>query len=168
MPQATSHIIQQLVAPAVMISAAGLLCLALFNRLSTLVARVRAFGVERTNLLRAAGVPGPTLAVNALTRVRLEALEEQTSSLLRRARLIRNAIVLMICGVLCQLACTLLIGLSLAAAWPEVAALAAFVLGVLATAAAMVCVLAELRRSLDDAQSEHRVLEEMQTPMGEG
>ncbi len=166
MPETTSQIIQQLVAPAVMISAAGLLCLALFNRLSTVLARVRAFAVERTSLLRAAGTPGPSLADNALTRVRLEALEAQASSLLRRARYIRNALMLLISGVLCQLACSLLIGLSLLTAWSATAALASFVLGVLATAGAMVCVLAELRRSLDDARSEHRVLEEMQTPMG--
>lgn len=59
MPDAV-HTIQLLVAPVVMISAAGLVCLALYNRLATIVGRIRAIHKEEIDTLsRMSIAPAP-------------------------------------------------------------------------------------------------------------
>jgi hypothetical protein len=159
-PQTISHI----VAPVVMISAACLLCLGLFNRLATLVSRSRAFAAERVALLRhiAAGSPGPAGA--ALDQVRLEGLEEHAASVLRRATLIRNALVCILSSVLSMLACSAMIGAMLLAPWMAGLALSAFGLGVVLMGTGVVLVIAELSRALRDVRLEHEVLETLRLP----
>ncbi|HZW08356.1 MAG TPA: DUF2721 domain-containing protein [Phycisphaerales bacterium] len=158
MQSETAHVIGQLAAPVVMISAAGLLCLALFNRLAAVVARSRAFAAERVHLLRSLDHPASGAVGASLDRLRLEALESHASGVLKRAVLIRAALQSLLAGVLLMLASSGAIGLSLASPRFWSLALWAFGLGLLAMGGGVVLVMAELSRALHDVKLEDRVL----------
>ena len=113
-PQDWARVVSASVVPVVIISACGLLCLAFYNRLSSLVARLRAFHRERLAEQERleAGTADPTAGRHGLM---LEVLEEQTTHLLRRARLIRASLMCLLCTIACLTACSLLSGLSGAA-----------------------------------------------------
>jgi hypothetical protein len=154
----TATVIGQLAAPVVMISASGLLCLALFNRLATLVARSRAVAAERVVLLRSLDNPAPGPTGASLDRLRLEALEAHSSRVLKRAALLRAALQSLLAAVLAMLASSGAIGLSLASHQFWSLALWAFGAGLLAMAAGVVLVMAELSQALRDVKLEDRVL----------
>jgi len=153
-----SKIIQLLVAPVVMISAGGLIALALYNRLAAIVSRSRAFHRERHEVIRELSshtLEEQTTRETAELRRRVLVLDGQIPRVLRRARLVRTALLWLLCSMLCMLGCSLALGLSLL--WPLAAwvALALFVAGVLC---AMVCValaMRELFRSLEPAVLEY-------------
>lgn len=141
------HTIQLLVAPVVMISAAGLVCLALYNRLAAIVGRVRTIHKEEVDALsRMSLAPAPAPSKSAHRRV--VTLEEQVDHLMERARLLRAALVCLLVTVLSMLLCSLAIGISLL--WGEAAyvALAVFLGGVLVEAAGIVLAILELRIAL--------------------
>ncbi len=153
-----SHTIQLLVAPVVMISAAGLVCLALYNRLAVIVGRIRAIHKEEIDALsRMSSAPAPSPSRS--TRRRVVTLEEQVEHLMARARLVRAALVCLLCTVLSMLFCSLAIGLSLV--WEDAAsvALAAFLLGVLVEASGIVLAILELRIALVAAALEDASIE---------
>lgn len=158
----TAVVIAQLATPVVMISAAGLLCLGLFNRLATLVARSRAFAKERVELIRAIANPISGPAGAALDRLRLEALEAHTDRVLKRASYIRAALQCLLAGVLCMLGSSAAIGLSILSPRLWVFALIAFGLGLLAMASGVVLVMAELAQALRDVKFEQRILSEFE------
>ena len=158
-----SRIVSASVVPVVIISACGLLCLAFYNRLASLVSRLRAFHRERLaaqeqlDRLRATdGSTGGTGATGATAShtLLLEVLEDQTASLLRRARLVRTTLVCLLCTIACLTVCSLLSGLG--AAWPPAAlgAVALFVAGMGLMLAAVVFDILELRRALDPVELE--------------
>jgi hypothetical protein len=154
-PQDWSRIVSASVVPVVIISACGLLCLAFYNRLSSLVSRLRAFHRERLvaqEQLERAYTGGE--ARGAPQALLLEVLEEQTAHLLRRARLIRSTLVCLLCTIACLTACSLLSGL--ATVWPPATgeAVALFVAGMALMLAAVVFALLELRRALDPVELE--------------
>ncbi len=153
-----ADVIGQLAAPVVMISAAGLLCLALFNRLATIVARSRAFAAERVVLLRALANPAPGPTGASLDRLRLESLEAHASRVLKRAALLRAALQCLLAGVLAMLASSGAIGLSLVSDRLWHLALIAFGLGLLAMAVGVVLVMAELSQALRDVKLEDKML----------
>mgnify|MGYP005838467685 CR=1 FL=1 len=76
--------IQTILAPAVMISACGLLLLGMQNRYGRINDRLRALGRERLDLLLQRDTPQ--------ARARLEAIERQIPDLLTRLRIQRNAV----------------------------------------------------------------------------
>lgn len=164
----TAVVIGQLVAPVVMISACGLLSLALFNRLAVLVARSRAFANERVKLLRSQddGHPGPTGA--ALDQIRLEALAAHAARVLKRANLLRYALQCLLLSVLAMLASSAAIGLSLVSHSLWYVALLSFGLGLLAMAGGVVLVMIELSQALRDAQLEDRILSRLESIAGNG
>lgn len=145
------QIIQLLVAPVVMVSACGLLCLALYNRLTAIVVRLRTITKEEvdtlTRLSLAGHQPGKISPEQRL-RTRIVTLDEQVDHVMRRARLIRRALVCLLVAILCMLLCSLALGLSLWAAWFAKIALALFFTGVLVLVAAVGFALAELRIAL--------------------
>lgn len=144
--------IQQLVAPVVMISACGLLCLALYNRLAVVVTRLRGFNYERFTVTGRLGRLGPEARTGARAlqlQARLDMLERQVESILARARLLRNALISLILGALCMLACSLAIGISILAFPAQFAAIGLFLVGVASMFVGMLLALIELTRSLD-------------------
>jgi hypothetical protein len=157
----TVEIIHTLVAPVVMISAQGLICLALYNRLAAVVGRLRLFSREQFETqTRLAGM-APEQQDSALARklqTRLAALNGQYSGIIRRARLLRNALILLQAAVLAMLLCTLMLGLSLALPGVEAWSLAPFFIGVLATAGAIVLSIRELAFALDRVKAERAAL----------
>ena len=101
-------LLQLILAPVVMISACGLLCLALYNRLASIVSRARAFHHERfevqMRLTRLAGDPAQADAAAQLGD-RLGLLEYQVGQILARAARVRNALTCLLATVLCMLGC---------------------------------------------------------------
>ncbi|MEL6739263.1 MAG: DUF2721 domain-containing protein [Planctomycetota bacterium] len=156
MPASDPGVIQQLVAPAVMVPACGLLLLSTTARMNTVLARIRTFHHERLEAWRREEIPGSAGArVRAL---RVEGLEHQTHRLLMRARLLR----LTMLGLFAAIACFLLTMLLLAARLiaPEsaplyTAAVGVFVAGVLAIVGAIVTSTAEVARILETVDYEH-------------
>lgn len=153
-----SKIIQLLVAPVVMISAGGLIALALYNRLAAIVSRSRAFHRERHEAIRrlsAHGLDAQTSSEAAELRRRVLVLDGQIPRVLRRARMIRTGLLWLLGSVLAMLACSLALGLSLlwpAAAW---AALGLFVAGVVCAMLCVILAMRELVRALEPAVLEH-------------
>ncbi len=91
-------------------------------------------------------------------QTRLAALNGQYSGILRRARLLRNALILLQAAVLAMLFCTMLLGLSLALPGVEAWSLAPFFIGVLATAGGIALSIRELAIALDRVKAERAAL----------
>lgn len=108
--------IQLLVAPVIMISANGLICLALYNRLAAIVSRTRTFHKERFDTLtHLSSLPleqQTSPKAHQLRRRSIE-LEHQSVRILRRARLVRRALMLLMASVLSMLVCSLSLGLTI-------------------------------------------------------
>ncbi|MBI1367995.1 MAG: DUF2721 domain-containing protein [Planctomycetes bacterium] len=161
MPQVFSTI-QLLVAPVVMISACGLLCLALYNRLAAIVSRARGFIKEQFDVFsRLSHLPleQQTSVEARLLRKRVGALDRQVNDIIRRAHLMRGAVTCMLLTIACMLICSLLLGLS---TWVNVgpAALGVFTLGLLVMLAGVGFALAELMRAIDPVMVEMASLRE--------
>jgi hypothetical protein len=149
-----SRIVSASVVPVVIISACGLLCLAFYNRLSSLVSRLRAFHRERLATQEQLDRRGGDEQRGTPHALLLEVLEEQTAHLLRRARLIRSTLVCLLSTIACLTACSLLSGLG--TVWPPAAAgaVALFVTGMALMLAAVVFAIVELRGALDPVELE--------------
>jgi Protein of unknown function (DUF2721) len=157
----TVEIIHTLVAPVVMISAQGLICLALYNRLAAVVGRLRVFSRENFDAQTRLDDLSPEQQEGALARrlrARMAALNGQYSGVLRRARLLRKALILLQTAVLAMLICTMVLGLSLALPGVEGWSLVPFFAGVLATAGAIVLSIRELAVALDPVRAERAAL----------
>lgn len=158
------QIIQGLVAPVVLISANGLICLALYNRLSNISSRARSFHKERFDLFtelsaresqQASAGDGQHLAE------RIKILDELGHCSMERARLVRNSLYCLLASVFCLLGCSMGLGLALLIPGPGAywLALAAFYLGVVVMMAAIVFAARELQAALDPLLLEHEMLE---------
>ena len=153
------EMIQPFLAPAVMFSAGGLLCLAQFARFNAITAQVRAFNRERLSALQESDQADPKQRELLLQRA--QGLEQQAGSVLGHAATVKNALRFLVLGILLMVLCSLTIGASLAFASLGVAALALFVLGLVATFAGLCLVLVELGKSLDVIEFEHENLQRL-------
>lgn len=175
-------LLQIILAPVVLISACGLLCLALYNRLASIVSRARAFHRERFDVqtqLARMGTSDETLAAQLASRI--DILTDQTGQILARAKQIRNALVCMLLTITCMLVCSLLLAslslfgepvqnaatLAFFATGPfylvVITAGGVFLVGIALMIAAMILAILELRRALDPVQVEHHELAELET-----
>ena len=158
------ELIQPFLAPAVMVSAGGLLCLAQFARFTSVIAQVRAFNRERFSALQEAERADP--GRRELLHQRSQGLEHQAGRVLAHAVTVRNGLRFLVGGILLMVACSLTIGASLVLEPLGVAALALFVLGLASTFAGLCLVLVELRVSLDVIKFEDENLSRLRR--GEG
>jgi hypothetical protein len=153
--------IQWFVAPVVMISANGLLCLAFYNRLSSIVNRSRTINKERFELAvrhsALAATPGCPEALHIVRRIQV--LDELGHQLYDRARLMRATLIALLVSVVFMLACSLALGLSPLGASLGWAALGLFVAGSLAMMYGVLLAAQELRISLDPLLFEHEGME---------
>ena len=149
--------IQQLLPPAVIISACGLLCLAQFAHYTAVVARVRQF--HREYFRAFARLRDADADERPLLEELCQELERQADGVLGLAVLIRNALVFLVLAVICMILTSLVIGAELV--WPKVNGLAVsvFITGLFCMLAGMTFVLAEIRIGLRLVQHEHRELE---------
>ncbi len=145
--------IQPFLAPAVMFSAGGLLCLAQFSRFNAVVAQARAFNRERLAALHEADDADPRRRELLLQRV--QGLEYQAEKVMAHAVTVKNGLRFLIGGILLMVLCSLTIGASLVFAPLATVALVLFVLGLVSTFAGLCLVFSELRVSLDAIQFEN-------------
>ena len=115
MPPTVTVTIQAILAPAVMISACGLLLLGLQNRYGRINDRLRALARERVQLLPERQDP--------LAAARLNAIDQQLPDLLRRLRRQRDAVLCFFWAVVTFVVDSLLIALQFVAAGAAVRAL---------------------------------------------
>ncbi len=102
------QIIQLMVAPAVMISACGLLLLGMNNRYSLVVNRIRLLNEEKRHLMNKIGEHKTSTDVN----IRLESIAKQLDALVFRAKLVRNAVLSYTSAVAFYVVTSLLLGIS--------------------------------------------------------
>jgi hypothetical protein len=103
--------IQAILAPAIMVSACGLLLLGLLNRYAVIQNRIRNLNDERRRLLRSTTPPADT---DPLEVARLASVMRQLVDLVDRVRLLRNAVVCQVVAVGTFVMTSLLIGLRFA------------------------------------------------------
>jgi hypothetical protein len=102
------QIIQLMVAPAVMISACGLLLLGINNKYSLVVNRIRLLNAEKRKLMMKIGETPLATEDN----VRLESIAIQISALTFRAKLVRNSVLAYTTAVALFVLTSLLFGFS--------------------------------------------------------
>ena len=151
--------IQQLLAPVVMISACGLLCMAMYARLSNIVARLRQFHHERYEALTRLSRGSESERATLLHRS--DGLEKQAHAMLDRARLIRNTLVCLVGCVACMLVSSLALGLAMWVDSFQMVAFGLFVVGVGSMFTGMVMALLELRLALRQVMFEHENMENL-------
>lgn len=91
-PVTAIQAIQAILAPALGISAVGLLLLTLNNRYSTIINRIRLLNVEKRKFSRQLGEKGN---LDYPDNVRFMSISKQTEELLHRSKYVRNAILSM-------------------------------------------------------------------------
>lgn len=158
-----SKVVVASVAPVVVISASGLLCLAFYNRLAAIVSRLRAVQRERMAELtasRSALDRGSNDLVRGHQRM-LRNLGDQTNHIIKRARLIRLTLLCLLATIGQLVLSSLLNGAALI--WPRasVGAACMFATGMLSLLAGVVAAMLELRESLDVVQLETRLVSDL-------
>jgi hypothetical protein len=160
-----SKIVAASVAPVVVISASGLLCLAFYNRLAAIVSRLRS--VQRERLVEMSGYRasvkgGDFFATQRHLRL-LKNLAEQTSRIIARARLIRLTLLGLLGAVCLMITSSLMNGIALF--WPSfaVGAAIAFVGGMLSLLLGVITAMCELRAALDVVRLESELVDDLTT-----
>jgi ABC-type multidrug transport system fused ATPase/permease subunit len=158
-----SKIVAASVAPVVVISASGLLCLAFYNRLAAIVSRLRA--VQRERLTEMAGYrasikSGDFFATQRHLRL-LTNLAEQTSRIIARAHLIRLTLLGLLGAVCLMIVSSLMNGVALF--WPSfaVGAAIAFGGGMLSLLFGVITAMRELREALDVVKLESQLVTDL-------
>jgi len=109
-PLTALQAIQALLAPAVGISAVGLLLLGLNNRYSIIINRIRLLNEERRRYLR---VLSEKDSLEYADNVRFMSISNQSKELLIRSRLVRNAILSMQLSIALFVLTSVTVGISL-------------------------------------------------------
>lgn len=129
-----SESIRELVLPVVMISANGLICLALYNRLAAITARYRGYGREQfemeSRLLELTERESFSPRLIAPVRTRLRQLANERGSSRLRAGHIRNALILLLAAVIGMLSTSLLLALGQETPLPTLLPLGVFLAAV--------------------------------------
>ena len=160
--------IESFVAPVVMISANGLLCLALYNRLAAIVSRTRTINKERFDQLARLAVTPPAVAVEAEhLRRRAAMLDEMGHQLFDRVRMLRDSLICLLLSVLVMLGCSLALGLAPMSRVCGPIALVLFVSGAAVMFWGIVLAIQELRVSLDPLTYEHAEIERWLHPQND-
>ena len=153
------EIIQPILAPAVMFSAGGLLCLAQFARFNAIIGQIRAFDRERLATLREMANADPDH--HELLDQRCVGLEAQSDGVLAHAVIVRNALRFLVGGILLMVLCSLSVGASLVFPSLRAGAVGWFVLGLISTFVGLCLVFVELGVSMKPLQSEHENLKRL-------
>jgi len=158
-----SKVVSTSVAPVVVISASGLLCLAFYNRLAAIVSRLRAVQRERLqeqSAYRAAISLGDSHATRLHRRL-LKNLCQQTARIISRARLIRLTLLCLLTAVGLMVLSSLLNGSALF--WPPaaVAGAVAFAGGMVSLLVGVAFAMRELAAALDVVQLESQLVSEL-------
>ena len=161
-----SKLVSASVAPVVVISASGLLCLAFYNRLAAIVSRLRTVQRERLQeqlALRAALERRDAISVRRHRRM-LNNLKHQTNGIIGRAHIVRLTLLGLLATVAFLVVSSMLNGLALL--WPPLAFAAAtlFVAGMLCLLSGVIAAMVELKMSLDVVTLESKLVSELTDP----
>jgi hypothetical protein len=160
-----SKIISAGTGPIIVISACGLLCLAFYNRLSGLVARLRIFHRERLKeheeLERLRSGDQSDQGTMMMHQEMLEALEVQSTHVINRAHLIRRALSCFLLTIACLSICSLVLGLSVLWARLIIAAVVFFIAGMTLLIVGVIFAMKELYRALQPVELESRFVSEI-------
>jgi hypothetical protein len=146
------EIIQSILAPAVMISAGALMCIAQFARYSAVVAQLRSLHRERVAIDQKLGHADP--GDRELLLQRLKGLEHQSKEMLVHVTTVKNALRFLVWGILLMVLCSLTVGASLIFSVLAIVAVGLFILGLIAMSSGLFLVLSELRVSLEAIEFE--------------
>ncbi|KAF0245937.1 MAG: hypothetical protein FD180_1199 [Planctomycetota bacterium] len=161
-PELWNKVIASAVVPVVMISACGLLTSAFYNRLTAILARLRALGLEAMKdqeAVVAKPKPGETNSfVRARSRVRAEARQRQADELLWRARMLRGSVAFMLTAIGLLVLTSLAIGAGVF--WPAAVYIAGalFICGLSSVLGAVLLALVEVRHALGPIEMEHEMV----------
>lgn len=131
--------IQAILAPAVMISACGLLLLGMQNKYGRIIDRLRSLARERLELIQRRGEP--------LADARIQAIDHQMPDLLHRNQLQHNAVLCLYCAVIAFVADAFVIASGLLADASMLIALAVFLAGMALVLSSMIQATLEIRIS---------------------
>jgi hypothetical protein len=154
--------IQSSVAPVVMISANGLLCLTFYNRLSAFMTRSRTINKERFDLATRAlmlAKQEPQDAEIVHLRRRVEVLDEVGHRLMAQIRWVRGTLLCLLLSVLCMLTCSLALGLSTVGAKFAWLAVGLFLAGAALMIFGILMAIVDLQFAMDALIFEHREME---------
>jgi hypothetical protein len=158
-----SRVVVASVAPVVVISASGLLCLAFYNRLAAIVSRLRSVQRERLagQLTYNAAVKRNDLdAIDSHGRL-LANLGHQTQRIIARARLIRLTLICLLLAVALMVVSSLLNGIAFFLPSVAVAAACAFGGGMLSLLTGVIIAMRELGAALDVVELESELVSEL-------
>ncbi|MEM9083168.1 MAG: DUF2721 domain-containing protein [Planctomycetota bacterium] len=150
-----------------LISACGLMIMALNARAMTSKSRIRQLHIERLALSEKANDVGHATMTQ---RLRYEGVGNQSTNLLHRLKLMRAALMCMVGTVVLMLASSIFIGLSTTPIGKpaEIFAVITFISGILCMLAGAVTFLLELRISLKEITYEHDRMMGLRLPDEEG
>lgn len=161
---AWTEIITSAVVPVVIISACGLLCLAFYNRLAVVVARLRTLQKERLSeykeLFKLDEKENGKL-LRQETEQFLHYLEEQTVSVLKRANYLRNCLFCLIACIFSLVFTSLMIGLSLVYPVLDIVVLVFFILGLFLLLLGLFFAFLEMKISLSPIQMESHFVQSL-------
>ncbi|MEL6396459.1 MAG: DUF2721 domain-containing protein [Planctomycetota bacterium] len=146
-------LIELLVAPAVLIPACGLLAMSTSARLSAILVRVR--DLHRQRLESYVLHTEDDERANRVREIRLEGLEVQAHWLIRGAAMTRASLLLIYASIAALLLSSTGLGIAVAWAPAEYAALGFFALGLLILLAAVIVAMLDVRQSLRWVRYEH-------------
>ena len=154
--------IQSSVAPVVMISANGLLCLTFYNRLSAFMNRSRTINKERFDLATRAAMlakqePQDVEIVHLRHRVKI--LDEVGHRIMDQIWWVRGMLLCLLLSVLCMLACSLALGLSAVGAEFAWLAVGLFLAGAVLMILGILMAIVDLRFAMDALIFEHQEME---------
>lgn len=163
--QILSRVISAGAGPIIGISACGLLCLAFYNRLTAVVNRLRSFQRERLKaqevISHQRASAQPDHVIMTMSEEVLDALQIQTTHVMQRARLIRQALSSLLLTIASFSICSLAIGLS--ALWSTLIYVAVpfFVLGLVLLVLGVVFAMKEMSRALAPIELESQFVTDM-------
>lgn len=150
--------IELLLAPALMISACGVLMIAASTRATSVMNQVHTMHRERIELV--SRLHAEKRAPTAAERVRVDGLELLSESMLIRARALRLGMIGIVLCVMLMLLCSVSLGIGPMRS----AAVPLFLTGVASLFGSMSAHLYELARSLTEARIEHRRSRSLKIP----
>ena len=145
-PLTALQAIQALLAPAVGISAVGLLLLGLNNRYSIIINRIRLLNEERRRYLR---ILSEKDSLEYSDNVRFMSISNQSKELLIRSRLVRNAILSMQLSIALFVLTSVTVGISLfiATDLAKTVPLVVFIIGMVSVLVGILFAAGEVHRS---------------------
>ena len=149
----TSHLLAASATPVVLISACGLVTLALYNRLGAILVRIRAFHQQKIEFLEKL----PTHDV-AEPQMLLGLLDSQIEQVTHKARIIQKGLLCLLGSIAAFLFCSLFAGATSLHEWLGMVALGMGFLGLALFLAGLGCAMQELTLSLAPLEEENAYL----------